>query len=373
MSIWGTHATNHWPIGVIWFASYLIFLGTAYGTKRTYGSAINAFNMIFDLLELPSPFRERRVYPPRQVNIFLALATMASYKAASTCRVAKSAAEDAWLLSGNRGPVIDQTMWKRMLRGIRVYKGRCYKEKAAVLPYQVRKKIEYMCSTGEHYSLNGACIILAELLAVLLGLRRSEHFASSEGNPNPATLLCFRSLAGSTWDLADTTSPHNIGQWAEGLGLNEILKVRLCYTKHQRHRVAHEVIAGPGYRLMSIIRWIKVGVKLRLRHKEILTADSPILVRFSRGKIVPMTAAFMSRMDKKYAPVLKWGNATIHSRRRGFATASVRCGLHMAKITIAMRHSQGVTMQYVALTTADKAAITTRLAIHSYRDVALKA
>ena len=79
----------------MWFASYLIFLGTAYGTKRTYSSAINAFNMIFDLLAIPSPFEESRVYPPRQVNIFMALATMASYKAASTCRGAKCAAEDA--------------------------------------------------------------------------------------------------------------------------------------------------------------------------------------------------------------------------------------------------------------------------------------
>ena len=148
--------------------------------------------------------------------------------------------------------------------------------------------------------------------------------------------------------------------------MNEIFKVRLCYTKHKRHRVAHQVIAGPGYQKMHLIRWIKVGVKLRLRHKEILTADSPILVRLKKGKIVPMTASFMSRMDKKYAPALQWGKATFHSRRRGFATAAVRCGLHMAKITIAMRHSRGVTMQYVALTLADKAAITTRLAVHSY-------
>ena len=107
---------------MLWFASYLIFLGIAYGTKGTYGSAINSFNMIFDILEIPSPFREKRVYPPRQVNIFMALATMASYKAASTCRGAMCAAEDAWLLSGHRGPVIDQTLWKRMFRGIRVYK-----------------------------------------------------------------------------------------------------------------------------------------------------------------------------------------------------------------------------------------------------------
>ena len=40
----------------------------------------------------------------------------------------------------------------------------------------------------------------------------------------------------------------------------------------------------------------------------------------------------------------------------------------MAVITIAMRHSQGVTMQYIALTLAEKAAITTRLTISSYEE-----
>ena len=293
---------------------------------------------------------------------------MASYKAAATCRGAKSAAEDAWLLSGNRGPVIDQVLWKRMYRGIEVYKGRTFKEKSAVLPSQVRRKIEYMMSKGEHYTLNGASIILAELCGVLLGLRRSEHFASSEGNPNLTTLLCFRNLAGADWDLADCSRPVAISQWAERLRSDEILRVRLCYTKHKRHRVAHEVIAGPGYRLLSVVRWIKVVVRLRIQLKESLTIDSPLLVRQRKGRMVPMTGNFMMRMDKLYAPVLKWGKATIHSRRRGFATAAVRCGLHMAKISIAMRHSQGITMQYIALPLTDKAAMTTRIAIHAYHE-----
>ena len=43
---------------------------------------------------IDSPFKNERPYPEKQVNIFMALATMASYKAAATCRVAKSAAED---------------------------------------------------------------------------------------------------------------------------------------------------------------------------------------------------------------------------------------------------------------------------------------
>ena len=40
----------------------------------------------------------------------------------------------------------------------------------------------------------------------------------------------------------------------------------------------------------------------------------------------------------------------------------------MASITVAMRHSQGVTMQYVTLSLAEKASITTRLAIAAYRE-----
>ena len=83
---------------------------------------------------------------------------------------------------------------------------------------------------------------------------------------------------------------------------------------------------------------------------------------------MPLTGNYVSRMDKIYAPILGWSKATINSRRRGLATAAVRCGLHMAKITIAMRPSQGVTMQYVALSIAERAAFTTQLAIASYEE-----
>ena len=154
--------------------------------------------------------------------------------------------------------------------------------------------------------------------------------------------------------------------WANKLCATEIIRVRLCYTKHQRHRVAHEVIAGPGHQHLSIIRWLKIVVLLRARRGEALTVDSPLLVRVARNKLVPMTGDFMGRMDKIYAPVLGWYKATIHSRRRGFATAAVRCGIHMASISIAMRHSQGVTLQYVSLSHAEKASITTRIAIAAY-------
>lgn len=83
-----------------------------------------------------------------------------------------------------------------MYNGIRVYKGQTLKEKTAILPSQVRKKIQYMMARDEHCTVNGASIILAELCGVLLGLRRAEHFATKERNPDMTTLLCFRNLAG---------------------------------------------------------------------------------------------------------------------------------------------------------------------------------
>ena len=176
---------------MIWFASYLVFLGTSYGTKKTYLSSINAFNTIFALRNIPTPFRRKKTLPKAQVDIFLALAVMASHKAPSTCRVAKCAAEDAWLLNGNTGSIIDPLLWKRMYNGIRVYKGRTLVEKTAVLPSQVREKLQYMMARKEHFTINGAAIILAELCGVLLGLRRSEHFASAERSPDKTKLLCF--------------------------------------------------------------------------------------------------------------------------------------------------------------------------------------
>ena len=108
-------------------------------------------------------------------------------------------------------------------------------------------------------------------------------------------------------------------------------------------------------------------MKLRLKHQEKITVDSPILVRQKGNTVVPMTGEYMMRKDKTYAPILGWHKATIHSRRRGFVTAAVKSGIHMANITIAMRHSQGVTMQYVSLSIEEKAVMTTRLAIAAYR------
>ena len=86
---------------------------------------------------------------------------MASNKAASTCLVAKCAAEDSWLLNANTGPVTDTVLWKRMYKGIEVYKGRTYADKATVLPSQIRRKIQHMMERREHLTINGAAIILA--------------------------------------------------------------------------------------------------------------------------------------------------------------------------------------------------------------------
>ena len=140
-----------------------------------------------------------------------------------------------------------------MYQGIRVYGGKSFAEKSAILPSQVRKKIELMVARKEHLTISGASIILAELCGVLLGLRRSEFLATTEKKPNMTTLLRFRNLAGRNWDLANCARTWNIVTWANKLTLQEIMKIRLCYTKHQRHRVAHEVVVGPGHRLMSVI------------------------------------------------------------------------------------------------------------------------
>ena len=202
MSIWGPRARQRWLIGVRWFTTFLIFLGTSYETKKTYRFAIRSFEIIYAPLNIRWPFVKAREYPAAQVNVFMALATMASYEAASTVRVAKSAAEDTWLLGGNRGPVIDAVLWKRMYKGIFVYKGTKLTEKTAIFPRQIRKNINYMLNIDEHTTINGASIIMEDLCGVLLGLRRSEFFASAENNPNRATLLCFRNLVGLSWDLA---------------------------------------------------------------------------------------------------------------------------------------------------------------------------
>ena len=86
-----------------------------------------------------------------------------------------------------------------MYKGITVYKGTSLKEKTAILPSQVRKKIEYITKGKRPVDIDSASIILADLCGVLLGLRRSEILASAE--QNRTTLLCFQNLAGLAWDL----------------------------------------------------------------------------------------------------------------------------------------------------------------------------
>ena len=60
-----------------------------------------------------------------------------------------------------------------MYKGIQVYKGTTLAEKVAILPSQVRMKIDFMMKRQDHESINSASIILVDLCGVLLGLRRS--------------------------------------------------------------------------------------------------------------------------------------------------------------------------------------------------------
>ena len=66
---------------------------------------------------------------------------------------------------------------------------------------------------------------------------------------------------------------------------------------------------------MSIDIWLKIAVKLRVRNKNRLIVESPILVRANRDRVEPITWAYKLRMDRVYAPNLDWFKASIHSRR----------------------------------------------------------
>ena len=83
-----------------------------------------------------------------------------------------------------------------MHKGLLVYRGTTLAEKTAIFPAQIRENIEYMMRKGEHYTIDGASVILADLCSHLLGLRRAEFFASAEKSPNRTTLLCFRNFEG---------------------------------------------------------------------------------------------------------------------------------------------------------------------------------
>ena len=90
-----------------------------------------------------------------------------------------------------------------MYKGIEVYKGRVLADKVAILPVQVRVKIERLLQIPRRSTVETASIILGDICGVLLGLRRSEFLASNERTPNRTTLLCFQNLADHSWDLGD--------------------------------------------------------------------------------------------------------------------------------------------------------------------------
>ena len=85
-----------------------------------------------------------------------------------------------------------------MHKGIRVYKGTRLAEKVAILPSQVREKIDYMMKHRDKGTVDYASIILADICRVLLGLRRSEFLAAVENNPDRTILLCFQNLSGDS-------------------------------------------------------------------------------------------------------------------------------------------------------------------------------
>ena len=70
------------------------------------------------------------------------------------------------------------------------------------------------------------------------------------------------------------------------LSLDKAIRVRVCYTEHQRHRVVNPVIAGPGRKLMSFLFSIKIVVNMQVELGEKLSGKSPLLVRRVLGKIV---------------------------------------------------------------------------------------
>ena len=96
-----------------------------------------------------------------------------------------------------------------MYKGILVCKGASLAEKTAILPTQVRKKIEFIVKESK-LSIDSVSIFLADICGVLLGLRRAEFLATAEEKPNRTTLLCFRNLAGLSWDLGDVSRGWDI-------------------------------------------------------------------------------------------------------------------------------------------------------------------
>ena len=108
----------------------------------------------------------------------------------------------------------------------------------------------------------------------------------------------------------------------------------------------------------------------RLGKGERLTVDSPLLVR-DKKKMVPMTAAYMARIDTKYAPFLGWGKATIHSWQRRIGTAAVGCGMYNIWRRSPSQCGIPRAIQYVTLFPVEKASISTLLAIASYKRMKL--
>ena len=89
----GYEKKERWPVGV-WFGPYLVLYAQLIAQKPTIFLQFFLHDF-FAQLKIPSPIkRSSKRYPKKQVDIFMAVALIASHKAASICRGAKSAAED---------------------------------------------------------------------------------------------------------------------------------------------------------------------------------------------------------------------------------------------------------------------------------------
>ena len=97
----------------------------------------------------------------------MALVSMTSHKVPTTSRGTESAAEDAWLLLGNGSPIIDPVLWRRMFKGMEIYKTRSFVENIGEMPAQVRGEMQYMVSRGNHLIVTGTRLILTEICGVL--------------------------------------------------------------------------------------------------------------------------------------------------------------------------------------------------------------
>ena len=216
---------------------------------------------------------------------------------------------------------------------------------------------------------------MAECLGNQGGLRNSEMFHKSEDpKQKHHRALKIGSLSGRcksvTFDFTVGVATHEeILEWARDLDPDTaILKWDLFYTKHNRTRLSHEVVTGPGFRALSVTLWLKKSLIRRAAMGEKFSTSSAILVRVKGEVLVPMTAKWRELRDKILEGFIGWvkEGITWHSRRRGFATDAIRAGVPSAIVKLCMRHRIDVTEGYICLPDSVKAAVSAKIAKLGY-------